>query len=97
MTRATYNAELKTAVAAVLAGRGTTALATIERELPATIARPGRTTLAKIVTGLGWVKAQGPGSGALYRPAPCSCAECRGLDQAHPSEGEQLVLIGGGA
>lgn len=97
MSRAAYNAELKAAVSGILAGRGLTPLATIERELPAAIATPSRTTLAKIVTGLGWVKVERPGSGALYQPAPCSCDDCRGLDREHPGEGAQLLLIGGDA
>jgi hypothetical protein len=96
--RTAYNLALKAAVGAVLEGQRELSLAAIETAIGTSIAVPGRPTLARAVSAHGWTKVQRPGSGAIFRapaPPPCTCAECRELDCAHPGEGQQLALIDG--
>lgn len=93
--RTAYNLALKAAVAGVLEGQRELSLAAIEEGVATSVAAPSRTTLARAVTSHGWTKVDRPGR-AVFRappPAACSCAECHDLDRAHPSEGQQLMLI----
>ena len=97
--RTAYNLALKAAVGQILEGRRELSLAAIEEAVAVRVAVPSRPALARAVSSHGWSKVAQRG-GAVFRappPVPCSCAECRDLDQAHPGEGQQLTLINAGA
>jgi len=96
--RITYNLALKAVVAGVLEGQRELSLAAIEEAIAPQIGVPGRPTLARAVSAHGWTRVPRAGP-AVFRappPPPCTCAECRDLDRAHPGEGQQLTLIAGG-
>ncbi len=67
--RQRYMKDLRQQVAELLGERQQISLAALERDLetcgfPHMV--PGRTTLARAVTGLGWYRIPRPGSGAVY-------------------------------
>lgn len=66
--RRDYMVELREAIAEILDGRDTITLGEIEEQLPPTFSGriPGRVTLAKAVTGLGWARRIERGVSATY-------------------------------
>lgn len=72
MNRAAYMRELRGRIEAIVVGHDRVSLVWIERELgSAWVDRmPGRVTLAKAVSGLGWTRVPRPGSGAVYQRPP---------------------------
>lgn len=67
--RHSYMTELRAAISRIVVGRDSISLAALEAELPAHfhIELPSRVTLAKAITGPGWIKITHPGPGAVYR------------------------------